>query len=146
MHSSVDVPPPRNHEGLVLAITGVKNLRFPTISYSEADLIIQLPPQCSSRIGWQMVKDLVRIALEHHGIIDRESKTKPGMVHMSSSSSEASDANETKSSFWDKHVVNNEKFRSRYPRKMEYGTAVAHINMKTPAAALHAYSKYIHRR
>ncbi|KAL8718073.1 MAG: hypothetical protein Q9225_004756 [Loekoesia sp. 1 TL-2023] len=86
-----------------------------------------------------MVKDLVRVALERHGIIDRESKTKPGMVHMSSSSSEASYTDKTESSSGDKDVVKNEKSRNRYPRKTGYGTAVAHINMKTPEAAWYAY-------
>ena len=36
-----------------------------------------------------MVKDLVRVILEHDGFIGPESRSKPGMVNISSSSLEA---------------------------------------------------------
>lgn len=106
--------------------------------------VSQLPPQCSTRLGWQIVKDLVRVVLEHHGIIERNSGTKPGMVHMSTSLVEVSETGKDASSTEhkdDETVNRDEKLSGPAFKKTTKQVITAHINMKSSAAAWQACSK-----
>ncbi|KAL9027005.1 MAG: hypothetical protein Q9196_004414 [Gyalolechia fulgens] len=88
-----------------------------------------------------MVKDFVRVVLEHHGLINPGSNTKPGMVH-------------TTYSHWEAPVADGMSFNlgendkedgaaaygnSRKPKNTSEGIAIAHINLKTAQAAFSAH-------
>ncbi|KAL9008037.1 MAG: hypothetical protein Q9173_006800 [Seirophora scorigena] len=114
LHSYLNVPPPKKDNVYILGITG-------------------LPPQCSKRLGWQIVKDLVRVVLEHHGLIDRYSGTKPGMVHMSTTSVEVSDLDKDGSGMEHKDKGPPGPASAKVTKQV----ITAHVSMKSPAAAWH---------
>ncbi|KAI4095235.1 MAG: hypothetical protein LQ344_001747 [Seirophora lacunosa] len=107
------VPRPKRNNVYVLGITG-------------------LPPQCYTSVGWQIVKDLVRVVLEHHGLI--KSGDKPGMVHTSLTPVEVSDVDKDDSGT--EHE--DEKPPGPASTKVTKKLVTAHVNMKTLEAALHA--------
>ncbi|KAL8987073.1 MAG: hypothetical protein Q9177_003690 [Variospora cf. flavescens] len=120
--SPLTVPPPKKDNAYTLGITG-------------------LPPQCSTRLGWQIVKDLVRVVLENHGIIERNSRTKPGMVHMSTSLVEVSETGKdaSRTEHKDDETVNrDEKLSGPAFKKTTKQVITAHINMKSSTAAWQA--------
>ncbi|KAL8993608.1 MAG: hypothetical protein Q9188_007287 [Gyalolechia gomerana] len=89
-----------------------------------------------------MVKDFVRVVLEHHGIINPGSNTKPGMVHMTYSHPEAPVADGTNSNLGNKDMEEDVATHgnSCNPKKIRGRTVTAHINLKTHQAALRAWS------
>ncbi|KAL8957700.1 MAG: hypothetical protein Q9193_005098 [Seirophora villosa] len=91
----------------------------------------QLPPPCGEHNGWQIVKDLVRVVLEHHGVIERNSGTKPGMVHARTTFAEVSDVDK------DDSGTEHEDKKPPGPAstKVTKRVVVAHMNMKSRKAA-----------
>lgn len=83
--------------------------------------------------------------LEHHGLVDRNSPTKPGMVHISTSLTEASDADESGSGTEENDmndVYKDDKFSISESRRVKKEVITAHINMKSSNTAWHAYGQY----
>lgn len=91
----------------------------------------------------------MRVVLEHHELIERNGKAKPGMVHMSTSTTEVREAHDNDSGIDhnDKEDANNDK-KSLHPTSKKATTEIitAHVNMKSSVAAWHAWSKYRHEQ
>ena len=124
MYSPSGIPPPKTHNGLVLAIQGVRLSltlhRLTSLTYS------QLPPICKSKDGWKLVKDLLREVLAGRGMLD-PIYGKPGMVHIKSGPVGQSTLN----------------YQGTPHAEGRTEMVWAHCNMKTPAAAICAWRKCI---